>query len=102
MKQVLLTPLARRDLDEIWDYLAAEGSAGAERVIGAIEAAFAKLAAAPGMGHVREDLAERSYRFLLVYSYLIVYRAGTRPLQVVRVLHASRDVRALLEFPGEP
>ncbi len=57
-----------------------------------------RLAKSPGIGHLREDLADRRHRFFLVYSYLIVYRPGTKPLQVIRVLHAARDVRTLLGF----
>lgn len=50
------------------------------------------------MGHVREDLVEvdSALRFWPVYSYVIVYRAETDPLEVVRVLHGARDVRAIL------
>jgi antitoxin ParD1/3/4/toxin ParE1/3/4 len=55
-----------------------------------------KLAERPGMGHLREDLADEPVRFWPVYSYLVIYRADARPLQIVRVLHASRDVRTLL------
>ena len=33
-----------------------------------------KVAKNPGVGHWREDLADKRHRFLLVYSYLIVYR----------------------------
>jgi antitoxin ParD1/3/4/toxin ParE1/3/4 len=56
-----------------------------------------KLARIPGMGHSREDLADESLRFWPVYSYLIIYRPESRPLEVVRVLHGSRDVRRILE-----
>jgi plasmid stabilization system protein ParE len=35
-------------------------------------------------------------RFWTVYSYLIIYRAEARPLEIVRVLHASRDIQKLL------
>ena len=31
-----------------------------------------------------------------MYSYLIVYRLETQPLQVIRVLNAARDVRSIL------
>ncbi len=101
MTPFVLTPLARRDLEEIWDYLAADDRHAAERVLDRIESAIAKLAKTPGMGHLRGDLADRRHRFFLVYSYLIVYRPHTRPLEIVRVLHASRDVRVLLGFPEE-
>jgi antitoxin ParD1/3/4/toxin ParE1/3/4 len=101
MTSFVLTPLARKDLEEIWDYLAAENRNAAERVLNEIEAAIGKLAQMPGLGHLREDLADRRHRFFLVYSYLIVYRSGTQPLEIIRILHASRDVRDLLGFATE-
>jgi antitoxin ParD1/3/4/toxin ParE1/3/4 len=57
---------------------------------------MSRLAEMPLLGHLRQDLTDEGLRFWQVYSYLIVYRPETRPLQVVRVLHASRDVRRLL------
>jgi plasmid stabilization system protein ParE len=56
-----------------------------------------RLATMPGLGHVREDLADESLRFWSVYAYLIIYRPATDPLLIVRVLHGARDVRAILE-----
>jgi toxin ParE1/3/4 len=88
----VLTPLAARDLDDIWSYLANDNLRAADRVLDAIEIAIYRLAEQPGIGHLREDLADRRHRFFLIYSYLIVYRPQTRPLQIVRVLHAARDV----------
>lgn len=34
--------------------------------------------------------------FFPVYSYLIVYRPNTKPLQVVSILHGRRDVEQIL------
>ena len=67
----------------------------------ALEEAIARLAKTPGIGHLREDLADRRHRFLLVYSYLIVYRFETKPLQIIRILNASRDVQSILGLPAE-
>ena len=99
MMPFVLTRLARQDLEETWDYLAADSPSAAERVLGRIEEAIIKLAKTPGLGHFREDLADRRHRFFLVYSYLVVYRPDTRPLEIIRVLHASRNVQALLGLP---
>ena len=55
-----------------------------------------KLAKSPGIGHWREELTDKRHRFFLVYSYLIVYRHETRPLQIIRVLNAARDVQSIL------
>jgi antitoxin ParD1/3/4/toxin ParE1/3/4 len=94
----VLTPAAARDLIEIWDYLADANLKAADHVLKAIEKAMKKLPNDPGIGHLREDLADRRHRFFLVYSYLIVYRPDTKPLQVLRVLHAARDVQSRLEM----
>jgi plasmid stabilization system protein ParE len=50
---------------------------------------------------MREELADPRHRFFLVYSYLIVYRFETKPLQVLRVLHAARDVENILKLTSE-
>jgi len=101
MKSFVFTPLAARDLDEIWDYLASDSIQTADRVLDTLEKLLNGLAKNPGKGHWRDDLADRRHRFFLVYSYLIVYRPETKPMQVIRVLHASRDIQALLDLPSE-
>ena len=51
-------------------------------------------------GHGRRDLTSADVRFLSVYSYLIVYRPETKPLQIVAILHAHRDVAKFLPQRG--
>jgi hypothetical protein len=36
-------------------------------------------------------------KFFPVYSYLIVYRPATKPLQIASILHGRRDVAGLLK-----
>ena len=98
MKRYVLTPSAKRDVNDIWDYIANDNIEAADRVLNALESAMVKLAKNPGAGHWREELADKRHRFLLVYSYLIVYRQEAKPLQVVRVLHAARDVQSVLRL----
>jgi plasmid stabilization system protein ParE len=96
MSRFVLTPAADQDLNDIWDYIAADSVEAANRVLNALEAAFQQLAEAPALGHYRQDLADKRHRFNSVFSYLIVYRWETRPLQIIRVLHGARDVQGLL------
>ena len=98
MKRFVLTPLAEQDLRDIWDYIASDNIHAADRVLKAIQTALRRLAQSPGTGHMREDLADRRHRFLLVFSYLIVYRWQTEPIRVVRILHAARDVQSVINF----
>jgi plasmid stabilization system protein ParE len=101
MKSFLLTRQAEDDLNAIWDNIASDSVSAAERVLDALETAMYRLAKMPGIGHLRVDLADRRHRFFLAYSYLIVYRSQTRPLQVIRVLHAARDVQEILGLKPE-
>ncbi|MBM3748257.1 MAG: type II toxin-antitoxin system RelE/ParE family toxin [Acidobacteria bacterium] len=99
-RQYSLTPAARADLVEIDSYLRRESPQAATQVRTKLRDAMRGLAERPGMGHLREDLADEPLRFWPVYSYLIIYRIEARPLQIVRVLHASRDVHKLLSCTG--
>ena len=96
MKRFVLTPRARQDVNDIWDYIASDNIEAADRVLDALEKAMGKLSKTPGIGHWREELIDKRHRFFLVYSYLVVYRHATRPLQIIRVLHAARDVQSIL------
>jgi plasmid stabilization system protein ParE len=100
-KPFVLTPRAEQDIGDIWDYIAVDSNDAADRVLTALEKAILRLAKTPGIGHLREDLADRRHRFLLVYSYLNVYRFETKPLQIIRVIHAARDVQSTLGLPTE-
>jgi plasmid stabilization system protein ParE len=46
------------DLDEIWEYIAADNIDAADRWIEKLFDAFEALARTPGMGHKREDLTD--------------------------------------------
>ncbi len=92
-----LTSAARLDLLRIWNYLAEESSVGvADRVAADLEAGIQKVAQTRALGHRRAELTNRELLFYRVHSYLIVYRADKKPLNVIRVLHAARDLRSLL------
>jgi antitoxin ParD1/3/4/toxin ParE1/3/4 len=96
MTRFVLTPRARRDVNDIWDYIAEDSIEAAGGVLDALEDAMGKLAKTPGIGHWREELTDKRHRLFLVHSYLIVYRHETKPLQIIRVLHAARDVQNAL------
>jgi toxin ParE1/3/4 len=97
MSGYLLTPAANADLDEIWLYVADQsGPARADALEDELHAAMHRLGEMPGIGHLRQDLADEALRFWPLHKFLIVYRAEIRPVQVIRVLHGARDVQAIL------
>jgi plasmid stabilization system protein ParE len=98
MKQgYVVAPQAARDLVDIWRYLVKESSEEtADRVESVIRNKFTYRADFPNGGHWRRDLTTADVRFFSVYSYLIVYRPETKPIQTVAILHGHRDFSALL------
>jgi toxin ParE1/3/4 len=99
MTAFILAPAARQDLLEIWEHIAQDSLDAADRVRDALHDAMTRLAVNPGIGHLREDLVTEPLRFWRVYSYLIIYRPQAQPLEIVRVLHASRDIAHVLGDP---
>jgi antitoxin ParD1/3/4 len=102
MKLFVITPRAKEDVNDIWDYIADDSIEAADRVLDALDDAMVNVSKTPGIGHWREELTDKRHRFFLVYSYLIVYRHETKPLQIIRVLHAGRDLQSILGLGPEP
>lgn len=93
------TPQATADLFEIWSYIAGDNNEAADRVETAICDACSFVARAPLSGKVRQNLTNRTLRFWTVQrfpNYVIVYRPGTQPLQIIRILHGKQNLQRVL------
>lgn len=82
---------ALSDLDEVWDYIARDNPAIADRLLDKIAAKCEMLARQPLIGEARPDLA-MNLREVPVGNYVIFYRPLSDGIEVVRVLHAARNV----------
>lgn len=102
MAAYVLSPDALQDLQDIWDYVALDNENAADQLEDDFFSAFEKLARQPRMGHTRKDLTERDVRFWPTGSYLIVYRETTGALQIVAVLHGSRDIPEVMRKREHP
>ncbi len=96
MSDFIFSESARKDMLTLWEYIARDDFDAADRVIDAVEEAVNKLVLMPGMGHSRTDLADETLRLWPVFSYLIIYRPQTVPLEIVRVVSGYRDLAAAL------
>jgi toxin ParE1/3/4 len=97
-RRYVLAPEAALDLIQIWRYIKQQSNVEiADRVESVIRDRIAFLARNPSAGHWRKNLTDKKVRFFPVYSYLIVYRPDTKPLQVVSILHGRRDVEQILK-----
>ena len=93
-----LTDEAILDIDAIWLYLLERaGVETADRIVTEIFKGFYKLASSPNSGHRPADLTNRSVLFYRVFSYLVIYEAGSNPLQILGVLHGKRNVSRILK-----
>lgn len=96
MSGFVLSPRANRDLEEIWDYIAADSFDAADRWQAELEEAIHRLAEMPNIGHTRKDLTHKPVLFWSVGRYLIIYRADRRPIEIVRIVSAYRDLPRFL------
>jgi toxin ParE1/3/4 len=79
MSGFVLHPDARTDLEEIWEFIAADNLDAADRVLQEIHNAIRSLLPFPQQGHSRPDLALRPLRFQIVRNFLIAYAPDEEP-----------------------
>ena len=82
---------ALHDLDDIWDYIARDNPVMADRVLDKIAAKCEMLARQPLIGEARPDLVS-NLREVPIGNYVIFYRPLSDGIEIVRVLHAARNV----------
>jgi toxin ParE1/3/4 len=95
-RQLFRTSEAIADLDGIWDYIARDSPAAADRMLDELTERFALLLKSPEIGEPQPKLADGSYRRVTCRSYVIYYRPLDDGIVLVRVLHGARDHESLL------
>ena len=91
MARIVQAPAAEADAVEIWVYIAQDNPDAADRLLGRFDNLFRLLASQPQLGKSVEDLAP-NLRFVPLGNYLIFYRPRTDGVEIVRILHAARDI----------
>ena len=100
MTPVRVRPAADRELDAAVSFLLQESAAGAAlQLLAEFEAALGRIAGRPGIGSPRYARLLRGLRFwkLRRHPYLIFYVEQPDFIDVLRVLHAARDIPAALQ-----
>lgn len=106
-RRIERSPHVWRDLEEIADHIAQDSLDSALRFYDAAEAAFNKLAEMPGMGATRTFRNSRlggvrMWPIPHFENWLIFYRPIDQGIEVLRVVHAARDIQALLAGEEPP
>lgn len=91
---------SRRDLYEIWDYIASElqNISAAERVVTVILNAVQQLEDFAELGAPLSSVAdvEGGFRFLVTGNYLTFYRIESGEVYIDRILYGRRDYLRIL------
>ena len=92
-----LAPQAQADIDDIAYYVFVESGSleTADRLVESITTRFGLLGTHPWAGRRRDDLRP-GMRGFPVGEYVILYRIEGSDALILRVLHGSRDIQALL------
>ncbi|WP_421890032.1 type II toxin-antitoxin system RelE/ParE family toxin [Marinoscillum sp.] len=98
MVKVIWTKRAFGQLERNIKYIKEEqGISYAEVVLNKILFSTAQLQGTPKMGKVEPLLEHKKseYRFLIVWSYKIIYRVATDRVVISRIFHTSRNPKKL-------
>lgn len=90
MNRITFTEESTQDLEEIYDYIAEDNIAAADRHRERLKQRWRGLADHPRIGTKREDI-KPDLRSVTEGNYVIFYRILGDDIEIVRVLHSSRD-----------
>ena len=89
-----MTVEARRDMGQIWSYIAEDYPSRAASFVERLEARSRQLCRSPLTGPPRDDILP-GLRMYVYRTYLIYYRVSSDELTIVRVSPGARDQAAL-------
>jgi toxin ParE1/3/4 len=92
--ELRVSPEAEQDLLDIWLFIADDSPANADAFLDRLAAAAQRIADFSDLGRERPELAHELRSFPLD-RYVLFYRPTPAGIEVVRVLHGSRDVDRL-------
>lgn len=90
--KVVWTKQAKRDLQGIYDYIAADSEFYAAEVIDAILEAERRIDSCPTAGGMVRERMRRDIRQVKRYSYRIIYKILSNRIDVLTVVHEQRQL----------
>ena len=93
--QLLITPFAARDLEEIGDFIAQDNPIRAGSFVAELRAHCQKICLNPLGYRLRPELS-RHLRSCAHGSYVIFFESTTQQVTIIRILHGARDIPELL------
>jgi toxin ParE1/3/4 len=99
MHKYRLTPSAKSDLIEIWNYTVETwGEKQAEKYLHDIEDKLNQLAANPELGRQRPEIVSGYYSFP-AREHIVFYLISDRHIDIIGILHGKMDIdKNLMQF----
>lgn len=97
--RLLITPLARQDIEAIGDYIAQDDPVHAMAFVEALRHQCQRIAAQPLMYRLRPELGV-GLRSCPHGRYVIFFSVQEDAVRIVRVLHGARDLLVALRQAG--
>lgn len=94
MPKVIRSPESAEDLVEIWQYIADYNEVAADKFLNEISTASKMLARNPKAGRERPEIGPKMRSFT-VGRHIVFYRPIEGGVEIVRVLHCSRDIDSI-------
>lgn len=91
--KIVRTPRARRDLIEIWQFIAQDNEQAADKLLDRIENILRMLSDNPKAGRIRPELAAE-LRSFPIGTYVLFYRPIQNGVELVRVLSGRLDIQS--------
>jgi toxin ParE1/3/4 len=95
MSRAYFSPAARQDLLDILEFISRDKPGAAIAYVEKLEADCRMLAKNPDLGALRDDLLP-GIRIWSVGKYAVFFRSAHDCIEVVRVVHGSRDFGRIL------
>jgi toxin ParE1/3/4 len=96
MPVVRIARAANEDLVEIWGYVAQINREAAVGLIKDFWIKFEILSRNPKIGRIRREFSP-DLRSLPIKNYVVFYRPVDNGIEVIRILHGSRDIERIFE-----
>ena len=98
--KIYYSPEAKRDLDDIWEYIESElsNATAARKVINRIMDDVGQLGLFPSLGAKLSSItdAETDFRYIVSENYMTFYRISQNDIYVDRILYGRRDYLRVL------
>ena len=91
MNQLIITPLAERDIESIGDYIAKDNPGRALSFVRELFDQCKTIAGNPLSYRLRPEL-EEGLRSCAYGNYVIFFSASKEEITIIRVLHGARDI----------